>query len=134
MFRQGPVPALVHGLLEYLLGALCLAAPFLFGFESGAAQAAAIVAGVVIIVLTASTALPTGLIKSVPVHAHVVLDYVIAALLIAAPFLFGFSDEAAPSAFFIIAGVALLLLAIATRYLGTDKRPRKRPPAERPAH
>jgi VIT1/CCC1 family predicted Fe2+/Mn2+ transporter len=134
MFRQGPVPALVHGLLEYLLGALCLAAPFLFGFDSGAAQAAAIVAGVVIIVLTASTALPTGLIKSVPVHAHVVLDYVIAALLIAAPFLFGFSDEAAPSAFFIIAGVALLLLAIATRYLGSDKRRGKRPPAERPAH
>jgi uncharacterized membrane protein YbhN (UPF0104 family) len=134
MFRQGPVPALVHGLLEYLLGALCLAAPFLFDFDSGAAQAAAIVAGVVIIVLTASTALPTGLIKSVPVHAHVVLDYVIAALLIAAPFLFGFSDEAAPSAFFIIAGVALLLLAIATRYLGSDKRRGKRPPAERPAH
>jgi hypothetical protein len=128
MFRQGPVPALVHGLLEYLLGALCLAAPFLFGFDSGAAQAAAIVAGVVIIVLTASTALPTGLIKSVPVHAHVVLDYVIAALLIAAPFLFGFSDEAAPSAFFIISGVALLLLAIATRYLGYDGRDgRKRP-------
>ena len=72
-----------------------LAAPFLFDFDSGAAEAVAIVAGVVILVLTASTALPTGLIKSVPVHAHVVLDYVLAALLIASPFLFGFTDDGA---------------------------------------
>ena len=27
MFKQGPVPAFVHGLLEYVAGALLIAAP-----------------------------------------------------------------------------------------------------------
>ena len=37
-------------------------------------------------------------------------------MLIAAPFLFGFSDESAPTAFFIVLGVAHLLITIGTRF------------------
>jgi len=41
---------------------------------------------------------------------------VLAAVLIASPFLFGFSDESTPTAIFIAAGVLHLLLTIATRF------------------
>ena len=89
MFKQGPIPAFVHGVIEYLAAALFIAAPFLFSFENDTATAVSIVAGVVVLVVTASTALPTGLIKSIPVQAHAVIDFLLAAVLLAAPFLCG---------------------------------------------
>jgi hypothetical protein len=126
MFKQGPVPAFVHGVLEYLAGALFIAAPFLFGFENDTAKAVAIVVGVVILVVTASTALPTGLIKSIPVQAHAVIDFLLAAVLIASPFLFGFDDDGTATAFFIVLGVVHLLLTIATRFVRGEERPSRR--------
>ncbi len=113
---QGPIPALIHGMTEYAAGALFVAAPFLFGFDSGAAQAVAITVGVVILVVTAASNLPTGLAKIVPVGIHVVLDFGTGAFLLAAPFLFGFSDESAPTAWFIVLGVFHVLLTIGTRF------------------
>lgn len=125
MFRQGPVPAFVHGVLEYAAAALFIAAPFLFAFESDTATGLSIGAGVLVLVLAASTAMPTGLIKSVPVQAHVVLDYLLALLLIAAPFLFGFDHDGTATAFFIVIGVVHLLLTIATRFI-REEAPRRR--------
>ena len=117
MLRQGPVPAFLHGLVEYAAAILLIVAPFLFGFESDAATAISIVIGVAVLIVAASTEGPTGLVKVIPVAIHVVLDIVVAGVLIAAPFLFGFSNESAPTAFFIALGVVHLLLTIATRFL-----------------
>jgi hypothetical protein len=125
MFKQGPVPAFLHGLVEYAAGILFIAAPFLFSFDDDTATAVSIVAGVLILIVAATTAMSTGLIKSIPVRAHVVLDYLLAIVLIAAPFLFGFSDDGAATAFVIVLGVLHLLLTIATRFIG-DERPRRR--------
>ena len=124
MFKQGPVPAFVHGVIEYLAAVLFIAAPFLFSFDDDTATAVSIVAGVLVLVVTASTALPTGLIKSIPVQAHAVIDFLLAAVLIAAPFLFGFSDDGTATAFFIVLGVVHLLLTIATRFV-SEERPRR---------
>jgi hypothetical protein len=124
MFKQGPVPAFVHGAIEYLAAALFIAAPFLFSFDDDTATAVSIVFGVLILIVTASTALPTGLIKSIPVQAHAVIDFALAAVLIASPFLFGFSDDGTATAFFIVLGVVHLLLTIATRFV-TEVPPRR---------
>lgn len=126
MFRQGPIPAWVHGAIEYVAAALLIAAPFLFSFEKDAATAASIVVGVIVLVVTACSALPTGIIKSIPAQAHAVVDYVLAAVLIASPFLFGFSDDGTATAFFIVLGVIHLLLTIATRFLSEERPPRRR--------
>ncbi|MBA3245607.1 MAG: SPW repeat protein [Actinobacteria bacterium] len=117
MLRQGFVPFFVHGVIEYAAGALFVAAPFLLGFDSTAATAVSIVIGIAILVVAASTDSPTGLSRTIPVKAHVALDLLVAAGLVAAPFLFGFSDETNPTAFFIVLGVVHLLLTIATRFL-----------------
>jgi hypothetical protein len=132
MFKQGPVPAFVHGIVEYAAGVLLIVAPFLFGFDSDAATAAAIVVGVLVLILAASTAMSTGLIKSIPVQAHVMLDYIIAIALIAAPFVLGFSDDGNATAFFITLGIVHLLLTIATRFI-RDERPRRARPGNESA-
>ena len=96
----------------------------------------AIVAGVVVVlIVTASTALPTGLIKSIPVQAHAVIDFLLAAVLIAAPFLFGFSDVGSATAFFIVMGLVAILSFLGTEWdpaqAGAGKRgPRKRAAAK----
>jgi hypothetical protein len=122
VLRQGPVPAFVHGAAEYLAGPLFIAAPFLFDFESNAARAFAVVVGLAILVHTASSALPTGLAKVIPVSVHAAFDFGLSIVLVAAPFLLGFSDESAPTAFFIVLGVLVLLLTIATRFVGEAGR------------
>jgi hypothetical protein len=111
----------MHGVVEYAAGAFFVAAPFLFGFESSAATALSIIVGVVVLASAASTDAPTGLARVVPVEIHAVIDFALAVLLIAAPFLFGFRDEGGATAFFIIVGVAHLLLTIATRF--RERRP-----------
>jgi hypothetical protein len=125
MFRQGPIPAFVHGLLEYLLGALLIAAPFLLDFDPDSATAVSIVAGLLVLVVAASSALPTGLIKSIPVQAHVMIDYAVALGLIAAPFVFGFSDDGTSTPFFIVLGVVHLLVTIATRFIREPRAARR---------
>ena len=121
MFKKGPVPAFVHGLLEYAAGVLLIAAPFVFGFDSDTATGIAIAAGVVVLIVNASTAMSTGLVKSIPVPAHVMLDYVLAILLIASPFLFGFDDDGTATAFFLVLGIVHLLLTIATRFIRDER-------------
>jgi hypothetical protein len=120
VLRDGPVPLVLHGIIEYLAAVLFIAAPFLFGFDSGRATAVAVVVGVAILVVAACTAGPTGLVRQLSITAHVVLDYVLAAFLIATPFVFSFSDEGAPTAFFLVLGVAHLLITIGTRFLPTQ--------------
>jgi len=117
VLRQGPISLFIHGLIEYAAGVLFVVAPFLFGFDSGAAKAVSIAVGVVILAVAAGTDSPTGLSRSIPIKGHVALDFVLALLLVACPFLFGFSDESTPTAFFVALGIVHLLLTIATRFL-----------------
>jgi hypothetical protein len=121
VFKKGPIPAFVHGLIEYVAGALLIAAPFAFTFDSDTATGISVGAGVLVLVVTASTAMSTGLIKSIPVPAHVMLDYALALFLIASPFLFGFDDEGTATAFFLVLGVVHLLLTIATRFIREER-------------
>lgn len=116
LLSQGPIPALVHGTLEYAVAVLLIAAPFLFGFEATSATAASVVLGVGMLAFTATSRLPTGLTKAVSVGVHVTVDLVLAGTLVAVPFLFGFTEEGAPTALFITLGVVHLLVTIATRF------------------
>jgi hypothetical protein len=116
MMRDGPIPLFVHGVIEYLGGALFIALPFLLSYDSGAASALSIIIGVVLIAIAASTDGPTSLVNQIPRPAHVALDYVLAVVLIGLPFLAGFSSETAPTVVFIVVGVAHLLITIGTKF------------------
>jgi hypothetical protein len=114
--RRGSVSPFLHGVLEYGLGALTIAAPFFFSFDSDPATVVAILLGAGIIVLGFVTATPTGVSRSLPIPSHVVLDYVVSIFMIVSPFIFGFTDDAAATAYFVVIGVAFLLLTLATKY------------------
>ena len=122
MLAQGPIPRAVHGLIEYAAGVLFIVAPFLLGFsDEGAATATSIIVGILVLLVAATTKGSTSLVDVIPTALHVTVDYVLAAVLIAAPFLFGFSDESAPTAFFIALGVVHLLLTVATRFVTSNR-------------
>jgi hypothetical protein len=73
------------------------------------------------------------LINQVPLSMHIVFDYVIAAVMIASPFLFGFSGESTPTAVFIAGGVVWLMLSIGTSYRKEDHPERGTPKREQRA-
>ena len=114
--REGPIPLFVHGMIEYVAGVLLIVAPLLLDYDDGLAIGLSIVIGVLILAVAASTDGPTSLVNTIPKPAHVLLDYVLAAILIALPFVAGFSGETAPTALFIALGVAHLLVTIGTRF------------------
>ena len=116
MLREGPIPVTVHGLIEYVAGIAFLVVPFLLDYDSDAAMAASIVVGIAILAIAASSDGPTSLVNQISVSAHVVLDYVLVVGLVALPFVAGFADETAPTAFFIALAVAHLLVTIGTRF------------------
>src|SRR4051795_7766493 len=127
MFRDGPFPAFLHGIVEYLGGALFIALPLLLGYDSGAATAVSIVIGVVLIAVAASTDWGLSLNNQIPKPAHFAIDWLLAAVLIASPFLFGFSGDSTPTAIFIGVGVLHILLTIGTRFgsrADTERRAR----------
>lgn len=126
MLRDGPIPRVVHGAIEYLAAVAFIVVPLLLDYRSDAAVAVSIVIGIVILVVAATTEGPTSLVNQIPVSAHVVLDYLLAVFLIASPFLFGFGDETAPLIFFLALGIAHLLLTIATRFLPEGAEPAAR--------
>jgi hypothetical protein len=127
MVKQGPIPAFLHSLIEYIAGAALIAAPLLLDYNSGAATAASIILGVLVLFLVATTTSTMSLINQVPLSMHIVFDYVIAVVMIASPFLFGFHSKSTPTGVFLGGGVLWLLLSIGTRYRKED-HPERGPP------
>jgi hypothetical protein len=62
------------------------------------------------------TEAPTGITRRLPIASHVVIDYVLSLFLLVSPFVFSFTDDARATAYFIVFGIAFLLLTLATRY------------------
>ncbi len=117
MLRQGPIPLTLHAASEPFLVALLIAAPFLFGFsDESAPTAVSIVAGIVILIVAMSTKWKLSLVKVIPVDVHAMLDLGMGALLIASPFIFGFSDVGSATAFFIAFGVVEILATLGTAW------------------
>ena len=116
MLNSGPISYLLHGIIEYIAGVAFVVAPFLLGYEDGVAKAVSIVIGVIILIVAAMSNSPVGLAKALPVSAHVALDLILGVSLIALPFVLGFSDEGAALAFFMVLGIAHLLITIGTRF------------------
>lgn len=116
MLKEGPIPRFLHGVIEYAYGVVFVAAPFLFGFDENAATFMCLLIGLGFLVFAACTEGPSGMVSQISLTIHVVADYAIVVLLIAAPFMFGFSGEAASTAFFIVMGVGFLMICIGTRF------------------
>lgn len=124
------VPTGVHGIFDYIGGIGLIASPFIFGFYGmgGIAVVLPIVLGIGLILYSLLTNYERGIpgLKFIPMPAHLIFDFVAAAFLAIAPFLFGYSNQGLnvwlPQ---VIAGVGVILLVMVSQtqpYLRTKAK------------
>ena len=88
------IPTRVHGYLDYLVGALLIAAPWLLGFATGGAEQWVPVAlGVGALAYSLLTDYELGAIRTIPMRTHLLLDLLSGVLLAVSPWLFGFDER-----------------------------------------
>ncbi len=116
------IPQDVHSLLDYA-GALGLAvASFLADSPRARVAGMALGAGTLGVSLTTDYRLSVA--KLIPIETHEVLDYVVGAAAIAAPFLLGYRRrDPLVSAVQVASGAALLLVSMFTDYRAFSRRP-----------
>ena len=87
------IPTRAHGLLDYLVGLLLIAAPWVFNFDRGGAEMwVPVVFGVGALGYSLFTNYELGVIKRLPMGTHLTLDLLSGTFLAASPWLFGFSE------------------------------------------
>jgi hypothetical protein len=88
------IPTQVHGVLDYLTGSVLLAAPELLGIKDEPRAALTLrLAGVWAAAYSLLTDNELGLVRLLPMPAHLALDAMSGALLASSPWLFGFADR-----------------------------------------
>jgi hypothetical protein len=96
-------------MLDYLLGVLLIAAPWLLGFaDGGSAQWVPVAVGAGLLLYSAFTDYELGLVKKLQIPAHLLLDALGGLLLAVSPWMFGFDERVW------ISHVAIGLLMVAT--------------------
>ena len=82
-----------HGILDYLMGALLIIAPWIFDFaRDGAETWIPVLLGVGTVSYSLLTKYEYSIFKSIPMKTHLNLDLLSGIFLAASPWLFGFND------------------------------------------
>jgi hypothetical protein len=88
------IPTRVHGILDYLVGALLAVAPWLFQFNRGGAETwVPVLLGAAAILYSLFTNYEWGVSRKIAMPTHLTLDLISGILLAVSPWLFGFADE-----------------------------------------
>ena len=116
------LPAWFHAIADYAVGVLLIVVALVDNGSTGAV-ATGVVVGAVVLVVSALTRYPLGIVKVLPFPVHSGGDYLAAALLIAAPFVLNFaSAEGGMAAFYVVMGLAVLAVSLVTNYQYSPKR------------
>jgi SPW repeat len=116
------LPAWFHAIADYAVAAALIVVPAIAG-GSDEAVAAGIVIGVVVLAVSMLTRYPLGVVKVLPFTVHSAGDYLAAALLVASPWALSFTDtDGGLSAFYVVAGLAVLAVSLITNYQYSPKR------------
>ena len=118
------IPTRFHGFLDYIVGVVLIAAPWIFQFsDNTAATVVPIVLGVGLIVYSLVTDYELGVARVLPMPVHLLFDIAAGAVLAASPWIFGFADESAnvwvPH---LLAGIAAVVLGLVTVKRPGDER------------
>lgn len=109
----------LHGILDMLVTVVLFAAPTVLGFGTEA-TAVSYALGVAYVVIIGITAYPFGLAKILPFTVHGAIELGLSPLLIAMPWIAGFSNDSVGRSFFVIAGIALFGVWATTDYKAAD--------------
>ncbi|WP_043538607.1 SPW repeat domain-containing protein [Salinarimonas rosea] len=87
------IPTNVHAIVDYLVGVLLIASPWLFGFAiGGVAQWLPVILGAGVILYSLFTDYEYAARRAISMPTHLWLDALGGALLAVSPWLFGFAD------------------------------------------
>jgi hypothetical protein len=93
MFVMRFIPTKVHGVMDYLVGILLIASPWLFDFNRGGMETwIPVILGIGALVYSIMTDYELGLTRTLSMRTHLTLDLVSGILLAASPWIFGFAD------------------------------------------
>src|SRR3954471_7364545 len=82
-----------HGYLDYIMGVVLIASPWMFNFaRNGAETWVPVILGIATILYSLFTNYELGVSRMISMRTHLVLDTVSGLLLAASPWLFGFAD------------------------------------------
>jgi hypothetical protein len=110
------LPAGLHALADYAVGAGLIVIALLAGGSAGAVGTGVVV-GATILAVSLITNYPLGAIKILPFQVHSAGDYLAAALLLAAPFTLHFNHgDTGLTAVYIVAGLAVVGVSLITNY------------------
>ena len=88
------IPTRVHGVLDYLMGVVLIAAPWVLGFADGGPETwVPVILGAGVIAYSLLTDYELGAIRTLPMSVHLILDFLGGAVLAVSPWLFGFADD-----------------------------------------
>jgi hypothetical protein len=109
------IPTKIHGAIDYIVGIILIAAPFLLGFADGtAAQWVPILMGVATIAQSLLTRYELGVVPVIPMPVHLGIDVLVGLILAASPWMFGFADRVyLPHLFFGV--LSLIVVALSQR-------------------
>lgn len=112
------IPARIHALLaDYGVAAILLLVALLASNASTAARVTGLVMGLGLLVGSLITAYPLGVIPLLPFKLHSAADYLGAAVLIAAPFVFDFYNrDKGIATLYIVLGISDLVMSSITDY------------------
>jgi hypothetical protein len=119
------IPTLVHGYLDYIVGAILIASPWIFGFAHGGAETWVPVAqGAFSILYSILTNYELGLVRVLSMRRHLVLDLISAIILAFSPWIFGFSGFVlAPH--MIIGVLEIIVVAMSVSVSGSEVKEKK---------
>jgi hypothetical protein len=116
------LPAWFHAIADYAVGALLIIVAVAVGGTAGAV-ATGVVVGATVLVVSMLTKYPLGVAKVLPFTIHSAGDYLAAVLLLGAPWVLNFSDsDPGLTAFYVVAGIAVLAVSLITNYQYSPKR------------
>ena len=114
------IPTSLHAPLDYIVGAVLIAGPWIFQFsDDAAATTVSIVLGIGLIVYSLFTNYELGVWKVAPMAVHNLIDIVAGALLAVSPWLFGYADQGTNFWLpFVVIGLAAVFLGLTTKQAG----------------
>jgi hypothetical protein len=108
------IPTRIHGILDYFVGILLIAAPWLFNFYLAGAEETwvPVIVGIMVLLQAILTDFEVGLVRKLPMKTHLSMDLLMGLFLALSPWLFGFADLVAwPHVLF---GVFSILASLTT--------------------
>ncbi len=108
------IPTRIHGILDYLVGIILIASPWVFDFDNGGAETwVPVVVGIMVLLQTIMTDFEVGIIRKIPMASHLRMDFFIGLFLAASPWIFDFDEVVWEP--HVIFGLFSILASIMTR-------------------